>query len=248
MFRSTFFVSVFLSLLISQTAFCLTKDQQDKIDKAVEGRETKHELVVNMIDELTATIESNQKDADLFGQLSRLQFYHAVRESDVDARIKLYGKGIEWAEKAIAIDSKNLPGNFWKASALGRQGLDIGKMKALGSARTIEKHFQAVLDNDEKYERATAHQGIGRLYFELPGWPISFGSNKKALEHLKKAVELQPDHLGHRVYYAQVLVKMGDKAEARKQLDFYFAQPKDSRFPTEMSDYEKVAQEVKESL
>ena len=37
---------------------------------------------------------------------------------------------------------------------------------------------------------AAAYNALGMLYHKVPGWPISFGSNKKARDYFEKAIAL----------------------------------------------------------
>jgi len=55
---------------------------------------------------------------------------------------------------------------------------------------------------------------LGRLYHKLPGFPISFGSYKKALFHIKRAYALFPDDIITRAFYAELLYDIGEKREA----------------------------------
>ena len=98
-----------------------------------------------------------------------------------------------------------------------------------------------VITLDEKYENAGAHRALGRMYHKLPGFPISFGSNQKALAHLKRAHELFPRDIITRAFYAEVLYDEGRKAEARRHADFVLAAPIDEEDALEFAEYVDIA-------
>lgn len=229
----------------TSVAFSLTKDQSAKVENAVLKRESDPQNLKATI----ALLENlSKKDSEIYGQISRLYFFDAINEEKKDSRIKIYQKSIDAADKAIQEDSKSVLAHFWKAAAVGKQGLDIGVTKALKSARPMRESLEIVLGNDEKFEYGGAHRALGRLYYELPGWPLSFGDNDKALEHLKKSMNLFPDHLGNRIYYAQMLLKKGQKEEAKKQIVYFRQNSKKLQFKKELEEYNEIADKLEKKL
>ena len=79
------------------------------------------------------------------------------------------------------------------------------------------------------------------MYHKLPEFPISFGSNQKALTHLKQAHELFPRDVMTRAFYAEVLYDEGRKVEARRHADFVLATPIDEEDALEFAEYVDIA-------
>lgn len=239
---------VVLFFTFSTSAQALTLDQVSKVDKAAVLHEVKPEELTKTIEWLTTLEKENPKDDLIPGHKARLLFFLAINEEDKGVRIKKYQLAIDQADKALAINPKSVPGNFWKAAAIGKQGLDIGIGKALKNARPMRDSLEIVEKIDEKYEFGGVHRALGRLYFKLPGWPLSFGNNDKALEHLKRAVEIAPDHIGNHVFYAEVLLKKGMKDEARKSLEKVKAAKPDDNRKKEFAEYYELAKDLEEDL
>ncbi|MDZ4677343.1 MAG: TRAP transporter TatT component family protein [Oligoflexia bacterium] len=239
--------SVFLMKTITIQA--LTLDQLKRVDRIAEIHETAVDEVLKTSKWLEDVCLADGKDDECFAQLSRVNFFYAVDHDKKDERIKRYQKAIDAADKSLALNTKNITANFWKAAAIGKQGLDIGISKAFGNAPAMKKHLEIILSIDEKFEQAGAHRAMGRLYYELPGWPFSFGSFPKALEHMKKAVALAPEHYGNRIYYAQAELKhTGNKDLARPQIEAVLNMKDDPQHRIEQTEFRELALELKKKL
>ena len=124
---------------------------------------------------------------------------------------------------------------------MGKMAEDSGILNALRMIRPMEKMLLKVVALDERYENAGAHRALGRMYHKLPGFPISFGSNQKALMHLKRAHALFPEDVITRAFYAEVLYDEGKKEEARKHADFVLATPIADEDALEFAEYVNIA-------
>lgn len=62
---------------------------------------------------------------------------------------------------------------------------NMSSLTALRSARGLLEKAHAI---DGAALKGAAHTNLGSLYYEVPGWPIGFGDNKKAEEHLRTAL------------------------------------------------------------
>ena len=103
-------------------------------------------------------------------------------------------------------------------------GLNLGQLartRSLGALRLVrqmEKAWLTARTLDESFDFAGADRSLGLLYAECPRPPIGVGSREKARGHLARAVELAPDHPENRLYFAEQLVRWGDREAARNQL------------------------------
>ncbi|MFM1869833.1 MAG: hypothetical protein RLY99_577, partial [Pseudomonadota bacterium] len=55
-------------------------------------------------------------------------------------------------------------------------------------------------------------------YYQVPGWPIGFGDDKKATEFLRKGLAINPDGIDPNYFYGDFLFRNGDLAGAEKSL------------------------------
>jgi hypothetical protein len=70
---------------------------------------------------------------------------------------------------------------------------------------------------DEGFDNAGSHRNLGYLYRDAPSWG-SIGDRGKAKYHLRKAVELAPDHPENWLALLEGRVQWGEKGIALKEL------------------------------
>lgn len=222
------------------SAMLLTEENQQKIELAVWKYAVDTPLLLKTIDWLRELTHDSRESA-AFAELSRLQFMEAQLERSKNRRVQLFENCVAVADRALALNKNDVRGLFWKAAAMGKMAEDSGMVNALRMIRPMENLLLKVVALDEKYENAGAHRALGRIYHKLPGFPLSFGSNQKALMHLKRAHELFPRDVITRAFYAELLYDEGRKDEARKHADFVLATPIADEDALEFAEYVDIA-------
>ena len=71
----------------------------------------------------------------------------------------------------------------------------------------------------------SAYTSLGALYYQVPGWPIAFGNDKKARQLLEKAVSINPDGLDSNYFYADFMIREKEYAKAKAALEKALAAP-----------------------
>ena len=94
-----------------------------------------------------------------------------------------------------------------------------GGLGALSLAKDAKKALEQALAADPKALDGSAYTSLGSLYYQVPGWPIGFGSDDKARELLQKALALNPDGIDSNYFYGDFLARQGDRDGARRALD-----------------------------
>ncbi|MCE0495836.1 tetratricopeptide repeat protein [Vibrio salinus] len=89
-----------------------------------------------------------------------------------------------------------------------------GGMKGLSLARKAKDILENVNTKKPDTLHGASYLTLGALYYRAPGWPISFGSKKRARTLLKKALKMNPQSLTANYFYADFLAQQGkaDKA------------------------------------
>lgn len=93
-----------------------------------------------------------------------------------------------------------------------------GGLGALGNVKNAKKSFERAIELKPAALDGSAFTSLGSLYYQVPGWPIGFGDNKKALEFLKKGLAANPDGIDPNFFYGDFLFKSGDYAGAEQAL------------------------------
>jgi tetratricopeptide (TPR) repeat protein len=93
-----------------------------------------------------------------------------------------------------------------------------GGLGALAHVKTAKKIFEKALEINPAALDGSAYTSLGSLYYQVPGWPIGFGDDKKAAEYLKKGLSINPDGIDPNYFYADYLFRSGDYSGAEKSL------------------------------
>ncbi len=182
----------------------------------------------------------------LLGALSLLLAGSALASADpaMDARIgelqagwahvKYEIKGTDAqlpAMEALATEAKSVtaayPGKaeplIWEAIILSSEAGIKGGIGAL----SLVKEAKAKLETAEKIDPTaldgSVNTSLGSLYYQVPGWPVGFGSDKQAKVYLEKALALNPDGIDPNYFYGDFLFRQGDYAKARDVLNHALA-------------------------
>lgn len=94
-----------------------------------------------------------------------------------------------------------------------------GGLGALSIVKDAKKALEQALEIDPGALDGSAYTSLGSLYYQVPGWPIGFGSDEKARELLGKALALNPDGIDPNYFFGDFLYRKGDYAAAREALN-----------------------------
>ena len=78
---------------------------------------------------------------------------------------------------------------------------------------------------DELAMQGSAYTSLGALYYQVPGWPIAFGNDKKARKFLEKAVSLNPDGIDSNYFYGDFLLQQKEYVAAKIAFEKALAAP-----------------------
>jgi hypothetical protein len=141
-----------------------------------------------------------------------------------DQRSRWGKDGWDLAERAIAANPNDVAGYYWAAVCMGNYAMGLGVMRALSQG--MEGKFRDRLGRatslNAAYENGGVETAWGRFFDKLP-WPKR--DRKKAEEHLRRAIEINPAALRARVYLASSFVDSDRAPEAKRLLDEVTAAP-----------------------
>ena len=132
------------------------------------------------------------------------------------------------AEKAATV-SKMHPGKadplIWEAIILASAAGEKGGLGALSMVKRAKKLLEQAEQIDANAMDGSIYTSLGSLYYQVPGRPIGFGDNKKAMTYLKKALLLNPDGIDPNYFYGDFLLSQKDFKGAIKAFDIALAAP-----------------------
>lgn len=103
---------------------------------------------------------------------------------------------------------------IWEAIILSTEAGLIKGLSALPKVKQAKKLLEEALGIDSRALEGSAHTSLGSLYYQVPGWPVGFGDNKKAEQHLKAALAINPDGIDPNFFYGDFLTKQKRYTEA----------------------------------
>jgi tetratricopeptide (TPR) repeat protein len=139
--------------------------------------------------------------------------------TDKDRKVAEFEKLADRAAAFSASHPQRAEPLVWEGIVLSTAAGAKGGLGALGLAKQSRDRLEASLKIDPEALQGSAHTSLGTLYHKVPGFPIGFGSDRKAAEHLLKALQLNPDGIDPNYFYAELLFDDGQYAEAVKYLE-----------------------------
>lgn len=100
-----------------------------------------------------------------------------------------------------------------------------GGLGALPLAKDAKAALEQSLELDRNALEGSAYTTLGSLYYMVPGWPIGFGDDKKAMEMLQAALAVNPNGIDANYFMGDLLYRKGDYSGARAALAKALAAP-----------------------
>ena len=124
--------------------------------------------------------------------------------------------------RAAALSSQNpkrAEALIWEGIVLSTAAGVKGGLGALGLAKQSREKLDAAMLIDANALDGSAYTSLGTLYHKVPGFPVGFGSDKKAREQLRKALQINPNGIDPNYFYAEFLYDEDDYAGALEHLE-----------------------------
>ena len=148
--------------------------------------------------------------------VTRLQarWAHIKYGTPADAQAAAFEQLVKEADAAVAAHPRNAALLTWRGIIEASWAGAKGGLGALSLVKKAKADFEAALAIDETVLDGSAHTSLGSLYYQVPGWPVGFGDEDAAREHLQAGLRLNPDGIDSNFFWADFLRDQGDEAEA----------------------------------
>lgn len=124
----------------------------------------------------------------------------------------------EQARQSAAQNPRSAELLIWYAIIESTYAGAKGGLGALSHAKNARKTLEQALSIDPNALSGSAYTSLGSLYYQVPGWPIGFGDDKKALDNLKRGLAVNPDGIDPNYFYGDYLFRKGDYEGAERAL------------------------------
>lgn len=182
-------------------------------------------------------LTENPNDGRALWMMAKAHLY--LGDEIEEDKLAAFEAGKEYAEQAVKLLPQSADAHYWVAALIGRVGQTRGILSSLFMVRPMKNALDRVLELDEDY--ADAYWVLSQLYHEAPGFPLSIGSKKLALENAQIALNLDPDNVEFQLQLAKALEYNGDKRAAVETLNELLTMPA-------LKDEPKIKKEAEELL
>ena len=154
--------------------------------------------------------------ADLDADVLVLQKQWAEVNYQIEGKdqISAFERLIIDADAVVVANPKQAAPLIWRGIIKSTLAGKKGGLGALGLAKAAKKDLEKSIILDATAMQGSALTSLGTLYLNVPGWPVGFGSDKKAEKFLLKAIAINPDGIDSNYFYADFLVAKKRNQEA----------------------------------
>lgn len=223
------------------------KKKYNLVRKLIDKRELDEDNMETAHEELIEIVEEDETCGWAYGLLAEIYYWMGETADDED-KLFYYDKGVEYGEQGVAADEDSLEANFWLAVNYGSFGQEKGIMKSLSLITPIRERAEKVLELDEGYFYGGAWRVLGRLYHKAPGFPLSVGNSKKALECFEKALEFGAKFYLNHLFIAEFYISERKKDKARKHLEWILEAELNQHHEIEDEVYKRDAERLLKKL
>ncbi len=152
---------------------------------------------------------------------ARIKYQVAGKDAKLSAIAKL-------EEQAAAVSAKSpdsAEAKIWEAIILATDANITKSLSGLPKVEKAKSLLEQSLKIDGKAMEGAAHMTLGSLYYQVPGWPVGFGDDEKAEQHLKAALAIAPKGMDTNYWYGAFLLDDGRAGEAIPYLKKSLAAP-----------------------
>ncbi|MFK7864304.1 MAG: tetratricopeptide repeat protein [Pseudohongiellaceae bacterium] len=143
---------------------------------------------------------------------------HANYELEDDLQSAQFEALIASAEDATKADPTNAELLVWEGIIKSTYAGKSGGLTALSMVKQARMALEQALEIDDSALNGSAYTSLGALYYQVPGWPIAFGNDKKAKKLLEKALQTDPAGIDSNYFYADFLIQQKEYDAAKQHL------------------------------
>lgn len=125
---------------------------------------------------------------------------------------------VQEADKAVAQHPNRAETLIWHGIIEASYAGAKGGLGALGLVKNAKRDLEQALQINPDALAGSAYTSLGSLYYQVPGWPLGFGDDRKALDFLKKGLAVNPDGIDPNYFYGDFLFRTGDLDGAERVL------------------------------
>jgi tetratricopeptide (TPR) repeat protein len=233
-------------LLCALTLFCLVRGVSSQTLTSLDADEAyrQRENLTSAQRAASYWAERSNVDFESAWKLARACYWIGTHEPQGNRRPTLE-RGVNAGESAVRLASSRPEGHFWLAANMGRLAESFGLMQAMKYRGRIKDELEKVLAVDPSWQGGSADDALGQWYASVPR--LFGGSTQKAEQHLRSALQYDPNNVSALSFLGEMLLNQGRTAEAQAYLQRVIDGAFDAEWAPENREFkEKAAALVKQ--
>ncbi|MEO3878986.1 hypothetical protein [Rheinheimera fenheensis] len=138
---------------------------------------------------------------------------------DEDKREQAFEQLLQQADQVVNSNTYKAEAYIWRGIIASSYAGAKGGLGALDLTKRSKADLEQALSIQPDALQGSAYTSLGVLYYKVPGWPVGFGSDKKAKQLLTKALEINPQGIDPNYFYAEFLTEERDYKAAMRYLE-----------------------------
>jgi Tfp pilus assembly protein PilF len=164
---------------------------------------------------LRQAVTADPGSYDAAWRLAKFNYYLATHTDDKQERDAAFRQGIDAGKTAVELQDGKPDGHFWLGANYGGSA-QVSTLAGLATVSDIKREMDTVLRLDEGYQNGSAYMVLGMLYLEAPA--LLGGNPEMAVSEMEKGVKIGDANAFLHLHLAEAYLKVGRKADARRQL------------------------------
>jgi tetratricopeptide (TPR) repeat protein len=179
-------------------------------------------------------------------RLGRALFFLGQEAQNKAETHRQHARAVAFCQQAVRLRPPGVEGHFWLGVNLALRAVVENPFQRLRSVLSAKKSLQRAVRLDAAYHGAGPLRVLARLEHKLPR---PFGGGKaRARANFERALQLAPANTVTRLYFAEMLLEMGDTVRARLELETLLHAPTDPRWAFEAARDREIARQLLDKI
>jgi hypothetical protein len=186
--------------------------------------------------------EAAASDYGAAWRLGRAHFFLGQEAENLTEARSHHVQGASASLRAARLLAERVEGHFWRGVNLALLASLENPLRALFHALKARKSLERAAQIDAGFHAAGPLRVLARLQHKLPR--LLGGGRERARTNFEKAINLAPASTVTRLYFAELLIEIGDEKEARTQLETILHTKPDPAWKFEIERDREAAKEI----
>ncbi|MGI9056471.1 MAG: tetratricopeptide repeat protein [Pyrinomonadaceae bacterium] len=195
------------------------------------------------VETLEKVRDADNRNFEVEWKYSKYNYFLSKQTASEEEAEKILKEGVTAGIIASRIEPDKPDGHFWYGANLGEQAKRSPVTVGLNSVDDIRETMNKVIAIDPKYQGASAYDALAQI--ELSTGIIG-GKPEKAVEYLEKALAIGADNTYIHLHLAEAYLAVGNKTEAKKQLDYLLQMKPAPGYEVEYKETTEAAKKILE--